>query len=162
MKDWRSVHCCGLVNQSFYRIQVIHLPILLRVASLRLDVITPIPGYWICLVRENLSLTKPQQYMNHVHIDGLTHWGRDKMDAISQTTLSNAFLWMKMLEFWLKFHWSLFLRFQFQGCRPGGKPLSEPMMLCLTTHTCVTRPQWVNARLQYLQCIGNGDITVLH
>ena len=42
----------------------------------------------------------------------LTHWGRDKMDAISQTTLSNAFLRMKMLEFWLKFHWSLFLGVQ--------------------------------------------------
>ena len=40
----------------------------------------------------------------------LTHWGRDKMDAISQTTLSNAFSWMKILEFRLKFHWSLFLR----------------------------------------------------
>ena len=37
---------------------------------------------------------------------GLTHWGRDKMAAISQTTLSNAFSWMRMLEFWLKFHWS--------------------------------------------------------
>ena len=36
----------------------------------------------------------------------LTHWGRDKMDAISQTTLSNAFSWMKMLEFRLTFHWS--------------------------------------------------------
>ena len=42
----------------------------------------------------------------------LTHWGRDKMAAISQTTLSNAFSWMKMLEFRLKFHWSLFLRVQ--------------------------------------------------
>ena len=42
----------------------------------------------------------------------LTHWGRDKMDAISQTTLSIAFSWMKMLEFWLNFHWSLFLRVQ--------------------------------------------------
>ena len=31
----------------------------------------------------------------------LTHWGRDKMDAIS---------WMKMFEYRLKFHWSLFLR----------------------------------------------------
>ena len=40
----------------------------------------------------------------------LTHWGRDKMAAFSQTTLSNAFSWMKILEFWLKFHWSLFLR----------------------------------------------------
>ena len=27
----------------------------------------------------------------------LTHWGRDNMAAISQTTLSNAFFWMKML-----------------------------------------------------------------
>ena len=26
----------------------------------------------------------------------LTHWGRDKMDAISQTTFSNAFSWMRM------------------------------------------------------------------
>ena len=32
----------------------------------------------------------------------LTHWGRDKMDDISQTTF----------EFRLKFHWSLFLRVQ--------------------------------------------------
>ena len=40
----------------------------------------------------------------------LTHWGRDRMAAASQTTLSNAFSWMKMLEFRLRFHWSLFLR----------------------------------------------------
>ena len=33
------------------------------------------------------------------------------MVAVSQT-LSNAFSWMKMLEFRLKFHWSLFLRVQ--------------------------------------------------
>ena len=29
--------------------------------------------------------------------------------------------------------------------RPGGKPLSEPLMVRLLTHICVTRPQWVNA-----------------
>ena len=40
----------------------------------------------------------------------LTHWGRDKMAAFSQTTLSNAFFLMKILEFRLKIHWSLFLR----------------------------------------------------
>ena len=34
------------------------------------------------------------------------------MAAISQTTLSNAFSWMKMLEFRLRFHWSLLLRVQ--------------------------------------------------
>ena len=29
-------------------------------------------------------------------------------------------------------------------CRPGHKPLSEPMMVSLTTHIYATRPQWVN------------------
>ena len=28
--------------------------------------------------------------------------------------------------------------------RSGDKPLSEPMMVSLSTHICVTRPQWVN------------------
>ena len=28
--------------------------------------------------------------------------------------------------------------------RPGDKPLSEPMMIRLPTHICVTRPQWDN------------------
>ena len=28
--------------------------------------------------------------------------------------------------------------------RPGDKPLSEPMMVSLMTHICVTWPQWVN------------------
>ena len=28
-------------------------------------------------------------------------------------------------------------------CRPGDKPLSEPMTDRLPTHICVTRPQWV-------------------
>ena len=30
--------------------------------------------------------------------------------------------------------------------RSGDKPLSEPMMVSLLTHICVTRPQWVNQR----------------
>ena len=29
-------------------------------------------------------------------------------------------------------------------CRVGDKPLSEPMVVSLLTHICVTRPQWVN------------------
>ena len=28
--------------------------------------------------------------------------------------------------------------------RSGGKPLSEPMIVSLLTHICVTRPRWVN------------------
>ena len=39
-----------------------------------------------------------------------THWGRDKMAAFSQTTHSNEFSGMKILEFRLNFHWNLFLR----------------------------------------------------
>ena len=90
----------------------------------------------------------------------LIHWGRDKMAAIYQTTFSNAFPWMKMYEFRLKFHWSLFVRLKFvrKGSinnipalvlimawrRPGDKPLSGPMMVRLPTHICVARPQWVN------------------
>ena len=42
----------------------------------------------------------------------LTHWGRHKMDAISQTTFSNSFSWMEMYEFCFRFHWNLFLRFE--------------------------------------------------
>ena len=38
-----------------------------------------------------------------------THWGRDNRNAIWQTTFSDAFSWMKMFEYRLKFHWSLFL-----------------------------------------------------
>ena len=29
-------------------------------------------------------------------------------------------------------------------CPPGDKPLSEPIMISLLTHICITRPQWVN------------------
>ena len=66
--------------------------------------------------------------------------------------------------------------------RPGDKPLSQPMMVGLPTHFCVTQPQWVNrlmltfqlweplefidgliARLWwYLQSISSGDTAVLH
>ena len=46
----------------------------------------------------------------------LTHWGRPKMAAISQTTFS----WMKMFEFGLKFHWSLFLRVELTNSSIGS------------------------------------------
>ena len=38
----------------------------------------------------------------------LTHWGWDKRAAIFQNTFSNAFSWMKMYEFRLRFRWSWF------------------------------------------------------
>ena len=42
----------------------------------------------------------------------LTHLPLDKMAAISQMTFSNAFSWMKMYWYQLKFHWSCFLMVQ--------------------------------------------------
>ena len=42
----------------------------------------------------------------------LTHWGRDKMAGIFQTTFLNAFSCLKMYEFGLRFHWNLFLWFE--------------------------------------------------
>ena len=67
----------------------------------------------------SLALMSNEQRCDHgsqdwYHIDmlGLTHWGRDKMAAFSQTISSNAFPWMKMYEFRLIFHWSLFLGVQ--------------------------------------------------
>ena len=35
--------------------------------------------------------------------------------------------------------------------RPGYKPLSEPMMVRLPTHVCVTLPQWVKTSLYFHQ-----------
>ena len=63
------------------------------------------------LISANHDTIKPRYYMVYYNII-LTHWGRDKMATFSQTTLSNAFSLMKILEFRLKFHWSLFLRVQ--------------------------------------------------
>ena len=39
--------------------------------------------------------------------DNLTQWSLEKMTAISQTTFSHVFSWMKMFTFRSKFHWSL-------------------------------------------------------
>ena len=69
------------------------------------DVIMP----W-CLVGRHVLC--PGQLTVHLPVLHLTHWGRDQIDVISQTTFSNAFSRIKMNEFRLGFHWSLFLRFQ--------------------------------------------------
>ena len=45
-----------------------------------------------------------------VQLITLTHWGRDNMAAIFQTTFSFTFSWIKMFEFRIRFHWNSFLR----------------------------------------------------
>ena len=68
-------------------------------------------SYNIHIGNQWIHITKDQGCGEFVFLL-LTHWGRDKMDAMSQTIFSNAFSWMKMLQLRLKFHWSLFPRDQ--------------------------------------------------
>ena len=45
--------------------------------------------------------------------------------------------------------------------RPGDKPLSEPMMVSLTTHICVTRPQWVKLEMTKV-CIPHVSLKIIN
>ena len=45
--------------------------------------------------------------------------------------------------------------------RPGAKPLSEPMMVILLTHICVTQPQWVNTVGSHWRSVNIGSGNVL-
>ena len=89
----------------------------------------------------------------------LTHWGLDKMDAISHTTFSNGFSWIKNVQISNKFSLKFVPRVLINNIpalrqimawrRRGDKPLSEPVMVNLLMHICVTRPQWVNLVMEY-------------
>ena len=77
-----------------------------------------------CITTTKQSTTKPCAYFlgytvgqsQHVTCCAFpsdkTHWGRDKMAAVFQTTFSNRFSWMKWYAFRLKFHWNLFVGVQ--------------------------------------------------
>ena len=79
---------------------------------------------------------------------------RDKIANIWQTTFSNVFFDSENV--WISIKISL--KFVPRGpinnipaliqimawCYPGDKPLSEPMLVSLTMHICVTWPQWVD------------------
>ena len=45
--------------------------------------------------------------------------------------------------------------------RPGDKPLSEPVMVSLTTHICVTRPHGVNVKLTHYGLVTAYDFKEL-
>ena len=81
----------------------------------------------------------------------LSHWGQEKM-----TATDNIFKCIFLNEnVWISNNFSL--KFVFEGlinnipalvqtmawCRPGNKPLSEPMMVSFLMHICITRPQWL-------------------
>ena len=86
---------------------------------------------------------------------------RDKIATISQVTFSNVISWKKIFEFQLKYHWSKSvpkgptnnipaLVQMLAWRRPGDKPLSEPVVVSLLTHVCVTWPEWVQLQHRIL------------
>ena len=90
----------------------------------------------------------------------LTHWGGDKMaPTLADDNLKCIFL-NKDVGNLIK----ISLKFVSKGpmnnipalvqimvwCRPGHKPSSEPMMVRLPTYICVTRSQWVQLHVLWL------------
>ena len=90
----------------------------------------------------------------------LTYWGRDKMNAICQTTFSNAFFRNENVSISIKILLEFILKCPINNIpalvqilawrRLGDKPLSEPIMIILLTHIYVTGPQWVKVKLNYV------------
>ena len=109
------------VSSAKWRQFCLGLNVLKKVKSLRCHSPPPPPLHQFCsmwLIQEDVWHSSLHNYDSITPRNAcckclqwpLKQWGRDKMVAFSQTTLSNAFSWMKILEFRLKFHWSLFLR----------------------------------------------------
>ena len=89
----------------------------------------------------------------------LSDWGRDKMAAIFQMTFSNGFSLMKMYEFWLIFHWNMFLRIklsalvQMLACTEQvARHYLNQLWFILLMHMCITQPQWVNEIISATKC----------
>ena len=83
------------------------------------------------------------RFINKLH-KYLTHWSRDKLAAIFQTTFSNAFFkWICMIKISLMFvpkdpNDNVPALVQIMAWRrPGDKLLSEPKLVTLLTLTCV-------------------------
>ena len=108
----------------------------------------PSRDYWLNPVHRTL----PWSVLGH--LGPLNTWrprqdGRYFPDNVFKCIFLNEYAWMSI---------KISLRFVPKGPinnipaliqimawhRPGDKPLSEPMMVKLPTHICVTLPQWVN------------------
>ena len=85
------------------------------------------------------------------------------MAAISQTIVSNAFSWMQMLQFLLRFHWNLFPTVKLTTFQLGSdNDLASYRRQAIIwtndgTHICVTRPQWVIGA-HWLVCMYKWEI----
>ena len=92
----------------------------------------------------------------------------DKMAAILQTIFSVAFSWMKSFVFWLKFHWSLFLRVQLTKNSTGldiGLAPNRRQAITLTNadpiHWCIYAAQAGDELTEYMTPLAVNDTTNL-
>ena len=77
-------------------------------------------------------------------------YGRHFPDDILKWIFFNGNLWWILIKISLKFVHGVPI-FKIPAlvqimacCQPGNKPLTEPMIVSLLMHICITRPQWVN------------------
>ena len=92
-----------------------------------------------------------------------THGDRDKMADILQTTSSSAFFYWRYINFGWYFP-EFCSKSQINNipalakimawCRLCDKPSTEPVMVCLLTHICVTRSQLV--KQWHLGCMASS------
>ena len=98
--------------------------------------------HWVRYRRKTINSLRPRQNRRHF------------ADDILKCVFLNENEWIS-LRISLKFVSKVRINnipslFQIMAwCRPGDKPLSEPMMISLLTHICVTRPQWVDCTNDY-------------
>ena len=93
-----------------------------------------------------------------------THWGRDKVAAIFPDDIFtciflNETLWIS-LKIALKFAPKIRIN-NIQIMLGADKPSSEPMVVSLLTHKCVTRSQWVKTWKSIFHRLKSGQFKVL-
>ena len=86
-------------------------------------------------------------------INVLTHWSRDKIAAIFPDDNFKYIFMNENIQILFKISLNFASEVRINNIpalarimawrRPGDKPLSEPMIVNLLTHICITRPQWV-------------------
>ena len=118
------------------------------------------PNFWHCYqlyisAMGNVTQKTLLGLLSWCPIFNLTHWGRAKMVAIFADDIFKCIFFNENACVSIK----ISLKFVPKGSisnipalvwimawrRPGNKPLSEPMMVRLPTHICVTQPQWVES-----------------
>ena len=110
-------------------------------------------NFWLPLVMQNPAITVKFYHMLSQCWMNLTYWGRDERAAIFPDNISKWIFLNENICILIKISLKFVPRSPLKNipalvqtiawCRPGDKPLSEPMMVSLVMHICITQPQRV-------------------